>query len=125
MTRYPNLQPLGKLTVTTPGTTVALSTNSGSMGGGSGSYSTPALAGNAFRQFQLQCDNANTGSLYLLPRGKTAAGNPEAILMRMVPGQTYPFPNGVSDSAGYLPENFVLDTDTAGTQVCYGCGFFG
>ena len=131
MTYSPNIQPLGKMGVTAAGTTTLLSVNCGpqagatSNPGGQPPY-VPFLGGRPFRQFQLTADSANTGRIFLLPRGQTATGNPGSIIDVLTPGLTRTYPFGVSDSSGYLPENFCLDTDAAsGTQYTYGSGFRG
>ena len=122
---YPNLAPLGLLTVTTAGTPVLLSTNCGAQSGGvGGTQTSPPKFGRAFRQIQLTCPISNSGFVYLLPRGKTASGNPEAIMAAIAPGETQPFPYGESVSSGLVPENLVLDADTSGSVV-YGCAFRG
>jgi hypothetical protein len=122
---YGNIIALGKLTVTAAGATLPLSTNSGSLGGSTvGSTISPPTSGRALREIQLFADKANTGQIFVLPRGNTAAANPGNIIAVLVPGSPVSLPRGVSDAAGMLPENFVLDTDTAG-QVAYGCGFTG
>lgn len=121
--RFPNICPLGKLTVTTAGTTVPLSTNCGALGGQvGGTEQSPPLSGTSLRQITLAADKANTGQVFVLPRGNTAAGNPALIIAVIGPGQQVTLPPSGSQF-GMLPENFVLDTDTA-SQSVYGCGFF-
>jgi hypothetical protein len=65
---------------------------------------------------------ANTGNIYILPRGYTAAANPALIILALAPGQIAALPPSGSQ-LGMLPENFVVDSDT-GPNVLYGCGFF-
>lgn len=122
---YGNIIPLGKLTVTAAGTTTLLSANCGSLGGSAtGTTNSPPTSGRALREIQLFADKANTGQIFVLPRGNTVAANPGNIIAVLVPGSPVSLPRGVSHAAGMLPENFVLDTDTAG-QVAYGSGFTG
>ena len=121
--RFPNVCPLGKLTVTAAGTTLSLSANCGPLGSQiGGTQSNPPTPGTALREINLTADKANTGQVFLLPRGYTASANPGLILAVILPGQTVALPHGQSQF-GLLPENFVLDTDTA-SQSVYGCGFF-
>lgn len=126
MSKFPNIQPLGILVVTAPGTTTLLSLNCGNLGGGaSGSWASPPLPGSAFRGVVLQApSNTNVGNVYLLPRGNTLAANPGTIVAIIPPnGVPVPVPYGVLLDNGMLPENFCLDTDTAGNTV-YGYGIF-
>lgn len=119
--RYGNLVPLGKCTIASPGTTTALSVNCGPLGGQVASQANPMpVAGTACQQFTLQADSSNGGNLFLLPRGKTATGNPEAIMAILPPGAAITFPSGLT-GPGLLPENLVMDTD-AGTGIFYGYG---
>jgi hypothetical protein len=122
--KWPNLQPLGVLTVTAPGTTTALSANCGTLGGGTvGTNYNPPVPGSAFRSFTLQAAaSTNVGNVYLLPRGSTFAANPGNVLAIIPPsGVPVPFPLGGPFENGFLPENFCLDADTAGnTVVGYG-----
>jgi hypothetical protein len=74
---------------------------------------------------ELQADIANTGNLYLLPRGNTAAGNPGVIIAKIAPGASLPLPTGVMIGAGFVPENFCLDSDASGTQNAYGFASLG
>jgi hypothetical protein len=124
--KYPNVQALGLLTIVAPGTTTLLSANCGPLGGGTvGTQSNPPLPGSAMRGIVLQASSAtNVGNVYLMPRGKTAAGNPEAIIAIIAPNNTpVPIPYGVLLDNGILPENFCLDADTAGNFVV-GYGIF-
>ena len=129
MAQYPTLTPFGKMTVATAGTTVLLSVNCGSqqgqttVPGGQPPY-VPPLSGKAFRQMVIQADAGNTKNIYVLPSGKTLSANPALIIAAIAPGATVPIPNGISQSSGYLPENFCLDTDTNG-NIAYGFGVAG
>ena len=121
--RFPAVCPLGKLTVTAAGTTVPLSTNCGPLAGGvGGTVNSPATAGTSLRQVVLYPDKANTGQVFVLPKGYRASANPALIIAVVAPGIPVTLPPSGSQ-LGMLPENFVLDTDTA-SQVVYGCGFF-
>lgn len=122
---YPNITPLGSLTVTAPGTTTLLSANCGSLGGGStGTPSNPPLSGTAFRGIVLQAASpTNVGNVYLLPRGSTFTGNPGNVIAVIPPNTIVPVPYGTLLSNGILPENFCLDADAAGNTV-YGYGIF-
>lgn len=120
MSKYPNLQPLGLLTITVPGTTTPLSTNCGLLGGGTiGTLTDPPTPGRALRQFVLQAaSNTNVGNVYLMPRGSTFVANPGNVLAIISPnGIPVPFPAGGPFENGVLPENFCLDADTAGNFV--------
>ena len=122
---YNSLVPIGKVTVSTPGTTVPLSINCGPYGGQAGSdWRNPPVPGNAWRYCEIQSDPTSAGNLYVLPRGKTASANPEAIMAVIPIGGSIPFPTGLMSGAGILPENFVLDTDT-GPSIAYGFGSLG
>lgn len=126
MSKYPNIQPLGKIVVTTAGTPVLLSTNCGPMAGGaSGSSANPPLPGSAFRAIVLQSPaTGNTLNVYLLPRGNTATGNPGNIIgILYASGSTLVVPYVGIIENGILPENFVLDADTSGNFV-YGYGIY-
>lgn len=113
----PNLVPLGKITVTTAGTPVLLSTNCGVQAGQVGTGPFPAQVGAAFRGIVLQAPaSGNTGNVYLMPRG-VAATTTAQIIAVIEPGQTVPIPYGVLLSSGILPENFSLDADTNGNYV--------
>lgn len=119
--RYSNLVPLGKCTVSAPGTTTALSANCGPLGGQVSSQANPLpVPGTACQQFTLQADLANAGNLYLLPRGKTFSANPEAIMAQLPPGGAITFPSGLT-GPGIAPENFVMDSDL-GAGIFYGYG---
>lgn len=121
---YANLVPLGKITVTTAGTPVLLSTNCGPQAGQVTTGPTPPLSGQPFRGIVLTAPaSGNTGNVYLLPRGKTAS-NTESIIAAIEPGTTVPIPYGTLWGSGILPENFVLDADTNGNFV-YGYGVRG
>jgi hypothetical protein len=125
MAKYPNLQPLGQLTIVTVGTTVSLALNCGALGGGTvGTQSSPPLPGSSFRGIVLQAaSQTNVGNVYLLPRGSTFAANPGNVIAIIPPNQTVSFPFGVLLENGLLPENFCLDTDTGG-NIVYGYGIF-
>ena len=122
MSQYNALVPLGALVVTTPGATVLLSANCGPYGGQQGTdWKNIPVPGNAWRGFMLQSDPGSGGNLYLLPRGKTAAGNPEAILGVIGPGGSLMFPMSTMTGVGVTPENFCLD----GVGTAYGYGVLG
>lgn len=130
--RFPNLVPLGKITVTTAGTPVSLAVNSGPLAGQVGNpkdYTNPPVPGQALRQVILTTGpasgtGANVGNMYLLPRGYTASANPGLILVALAPGQQVALPHGFLSGESLLPENFVVDADTDG-GVLYGVGFPG
>jgi hypothetical protein len=122
MARYNTLVPLGAMTVSATGTTTLLSVNCGPLGGQVGNlndYQHPPVPGTPLRQIILT--NGNVGNAYLLPRGKTAAANPESIIAYINKGATVVIPFGQPFEGGILPENFCLDADTSATIV-YGCG---
>jgi hypothetical protein len=125
MSYSPNIQPLGVLTVSAPGTTTLLSANCGPLAGGTvGTPSNPPLPGTPLRQVVLQAASpGNVGNVYVLPRGSTFAANPGSVLAVIQPNSTVPFPYGLPTANGILPENFCLDADTAGNTV-YGYGIF-
>ena len=125
MSKYPNLQPLGQLTVTAPGTTILLSANCGPLAGGTkGTPSNPPLPGSAFRGIVLQAtSNPNVGNVNVLPRGSTFAANPGNVIAVIQPNSTVAIPYVGMMENGILPENFCLDADTAG-NVVYGYGIF-
>ena len=120
--RYANLVPLGRCPVTAAGSPGQLYYNCGPLGGQTAAPGSNAgVPGTAIQQFTLQAGN-NSGNLYLLPRGKTAAGNPEAIMAILFPTGSITFPAGLG-GPGLLPENLVMDTDAvSGTQYFYGYG---
>jgi hypothetical protein len=129
MSRFPNLQPLGIITVSAPGTTTLLSVNCGPLGGGTvGTTANPPLAGTPFRSIVLQAPltlggglQTNVGNAYLMPRGSTFTANPGNVLAVIPPGATISFPYAGLPENGILPENFCIDADTAGnTIVGYG-----
>jgi hypothetical protein len=121
------LVPFGALTVTTPGTTIPLSTNCGPLAGQVGnptSYTNPPVPGTPLRQITLTNSNATPGNaVALLPRGSTFTGNPGNVIAYIPGGATITIPQGQPFENGILPENFVLDI-AAGTGpiVVYGCG---
>lgn len=119
---YNGIVPLGKIAITAAGTTTLLSVNCGPFGGAvGGTPSNPPVPGAAADYFMIQADLNNSGNLYLMPRGKTAVGNPAAILAQLPPGSAIPFPYSSGGGPGLTPENFCLDTDAvAGTQNAYG-----
>src|SRR5208283_4044666 len=127
MSQYSSFVPLGQISITAAGTTTALSVNCGNYGGQQGTgWKNPPVPGNAWRAMVIIADTGNSGNLFLLPRGKTAAGNPEAIFGKIGIGGSLPFPNAVMLGVGFTPENFVLDTDaTSGTQLAFGYGVLG
>lgn len=119
--RYANLVPLGKCTVSAPGTTTPLSVNCGPLGGQVASQTNPLpVPGTACQQFTLQADTGNGAALFLLPRGMTAAANPGSIMAILPPGGAITFPSGLT-GPGLLPENFVMDSAT-GSGNFYGYG---
>src|SRR6266568_5746457 len=124
---YVSLVPLGKIAITAAGTPSPLSQNCGPLAGqiGGSNYLNPPIPGSLLRQVTIQSATTNSGNLYLLPRGKTATGNPESILLQIGIGGAATSPSGLM-SESILPENFVLDTDAvSGTQNAYGYGVIG
>src|ERR1700722_6504658 len=94
--RYANVVPFGRCVVSAAGTTTSLAVNCGPLGGQipSGPGPSPAVLavpGTACQQFTLQADVGNSGNLYLMPRGQTAAANPGTILCVLGPGASVPF----------------------------------
>ena len=119
---YNGQVPFGKIAISAAGSPAPLSQNCGPFGGAvSGpNYLNPPSPGCAAQQFTIQAFPGNSGNIYLLPRGKTAAGNPEAIFCVLFPSGAVTFPEGLG-GPGLQPENFVLDTDAgSGTQYAYG-----
>lgn len=123
MSYFPNIQPLGTLTVSAPGTTTLLSANCGSLGGNTvGTQSNPPLPGTRLRGIVLQAplslpSGTNVGNVYVLTRGSTFTGNPGNVIAVIAPGSTVSIPYGVLIENGILPENFCLDADTGGNSV--------
>lgn len=125
MVRWPNLVPLGKITVT-GGTPVALSINCGPLAGQTAAPGSGAgVAGTALRQIILTADSGNTGQIYLLPRGSNLGSNPGNVIACIPKGQTISIPYGQPFEGGILPENFVVDTDGSDTSSVYGTGIIG
>lgn len=120
MTQFNALVPLGKITIASAGATQLLSVNCGNYGGQTGVYPTIPVPGNAWRGVEIQVDPASGGNVYLLPRGKTASANPEAIMAKIGPGGSLVFPQSTMNGVGILPENFCLDTDSSATVYGYG-----
>jgi hypothetical protein len=113
--------PLGKITLTGPGTTVNLAVNCGAQAGQVQNQGTPlviALPGKPFRQLILT--NAGAGAVFIMPRGFQAALRPDLIMGYIPSGATQPFPWGQPFENAVLPENFDLDCSAACTV--YGCG---
>lgn len=127
MARYPNITPLGKITITTAGTTILLSVNCGPLSGAvGGTQTSPPFPGSALRQIRLTNTAAAAGSnVYLLPRGSTASSNPANIIAIILPQQTISIPEGVMAASGFVPENYCLDIDGAGPAIVYGYGVTG
>ncbi len=121
--KFPNIQPLGLLTVTVPGTTTLLSANCGPFGGGTvGTTTNPPLPGSPFRSIVLQAplslpSGTNIGNVYVLTRGSTLAANPGNVIAVIAPGATVSIPYAGIMENGILPENFCLDADTGGNTV--------
>lgn len=118
---WPTIVPLGKITLSGAGSTVNLAVNCGPMGGQIQNQGTPqvvAIPGTPFRQLVLTYIGAGTG--FLMPKGKTAAGNPTLIIAVLVNNVPLYLPNGQPFEGGFLPENFDLDCSAGG--VVYGCG---
>lgn len=118
---WPTIVPLGKLTVSGPGTTVNLAVNCGPLGGQVQNQGTPqviAIPGTPFRQLILT--NAGAGTAYMMPKGKQAALNPGLIFLAIPSGATVYLPNGQPFEGGFLPENY--DLDCSGGCTVYGCG---
>lgn len=118
MAKYVSTVPFGKCSITAAGTPTPLSQNCGQLQG-----TVAGIPGQVLVQITIQAATANTGNLYLLPRGNTASANPDAIMLELAAGGSVTLPVGLIDDNGYLPENFVLDTDAvSGTQYFYGFG---
>jgi hypothetical protein len=118
--------PIGQLAITAAGTTTLLSANCGTYGGQTAAPGTTAWTpGAAWRGMEIQADPANSGNLFLLPRGKTASANPGSIIAKIGPGGSLPFPAVAMSGIGFTPENFCLDMDGTGTQYAYGYGILG
>ncbi len=123
MSKFPNIEPLGVLTVVTPGTTVLLSANCGTRGGGTtGTPASPPLPGSPFRSIVLQApltlpSGSNVGNVYLLTKGSTFSSNPGNVVAVIAPGTTVSIPYAGIMENGILPENFCLDADTGGNSV--------
>ena len=118
---YPVMVPLGKITLTGPGTTVNLAVNCGPQAGQTQNQGTPnviALPGKPFRQLILT--NAGAGGVFIMPRGFQAALRPDLIMGYIPSGQTQAFPNGQPFENAVLPEN--IDLDCSAACVVYGCG---
>src|ERR1700734_3706510 len=100
---YTSFPPIGQLTIATPGTTVLLSLNIGPQSGqvNGANYLNPPAPGIAWRYMEIQADPGNPGNIYLLPRGKTASGNPGSILAKIGPGGSQPFPFGLMTGQGF------------------------
>ena len=125
MSQYSAFVPLGSITITAAGATVALSANCGPYGGQQGTdWKNIPVPGNAWRGMEIQADPANNGNVYLLPRGKTASANPGLIMGKIGPGGSLQFPAAVMFGVGFTPENFCLDTDGT-SAVVYGYGVLG
>jgi hypothetical protein len=59
-----------------------------------------------------------------MPRGSTFSANPDQVIAIIAPNNTpVPIPYGPMPGNGLLPENFCLDTDTAGNAV-FGYGIY-
>lgn len=125
--QYTSFPPIGQLTIATPGTTVLLSVNIGPQSGqvNGANYLAPPVPGIAWRNMQIQADPGNPGNIYLLPRGNTAAGNPGSIMAKIGPGGSWPPLGAPLMNSGFVPENFCLDCDTAGTNLAFGYGSLG
>ena len=122
---YNGITPFGKMAIAAAGTTTLLSVNCGPFGGGVNAnpvnYLNPPVPGASADYFTIQADLNNSGNIYLLPRGKTASGNPTSILAQIPPGGAIPFPYAAGGGPGLTPENFCLDTDAgSGPQYAYG-----
>lgn|SRR5574337_157971 len=119
--KWPTIVPLGKFTIGAASSTVNLAVNCGPLGGQVQNQGTPqviALPGTPLRQLILT--NTGNGVAFLLPKGNTAAANPDLILLAIPSGATVYLPNGQPFEGGFLPENYDLDGSAACTV--YGCG---
>lgn len=120
---YSGMLPLGKFTIAAAGTTQLLTANCGSQ-----NQSSLATQGviptKVYRYVQLQAPTSNTGNIFLLPKGNTAAANPGNILAIVPPGATVPIPPGTIARGSIALDSFCLDTDTSGS-VCYGMAIVG
>jgi hypothetical protein len=124
---WSSIVPFGALEIASAGTTKLLSANCGPLGGQvGGSQASPALPGQALRQFRLTNPQGSGGAtVYLLPRGCTASDNPGEIIDAILPGESKTFPQGWAVASGFLPENFCLDISEGSDVTVYGCGFLG
>jgi hypothetical protein len=118
---WPTIVPLGRLTLTGPGTTVNLAVNCGPLAGQVQNQGTPnvvAIPGTPLRQLILT--NTGAGIAFLMPKGKQAALNPGLILAAIPSGSILSLPYGQPFEGAFLPENYDLDCSAACTV--YGCG---
>src|SRR5574337_1354104 len=80
--KWPTIVPLGKFTIGAASSPVNLAVNCGPLGGQVQNQGTPqviALPGTPLRHLILT--NTGNGVAFLLPKGNTAAANPDLILL--------------------------------------------
>ncbi|HKM80827.1 MAG TPA: hypothetical protein VJY15_07685 [Candidatus Acidoferrum sp.] len=111
--------PLGKITVTTDGTPVALTVNTGSMKEG------PLKMARRFQQVTVYAAKVNTGNLYIMFGNVSASANPNAILAQIPPGGSCSLPQGglLINSKINLDQLF-LDADVNGS-IAYANAIYG
>lgn len=110
--QYGPFQPLGLITVATAGTTVALTVNIGLAftGAGSSEY------GMSFHALYFTTPSTNTGNIYLVLPGQTAA-NTDAIILAIPPSTTFTMTAAAQVRNFLSLECMVIDTDTGGNKV--------
>lgn len=108
LTPYGPFQPLGLITVATPGTPVKLSTNIGDYYTATGKSEYAMY----FNQIWIKAASTNTGNIYLVLPGQPAS-NTDAIIWALGPGE-FIFVGADSPSRNmYGLNSFMLDADTA------------
>lgn len=114
--------PFGIITVAAAGTAVPLNTNIGPQ---TATVSTRPTG--TVQQIQFTAGGTNTGLIYILRKvqGQTVSkATPNFVVAIVWPGQTLPFPSGITHSFSMNPDDYVVDADTSGNTVM-ATGFFG
>jgi hypothetical protein len=108
------LYPLGKITVAAPGTPILLSQNvSISTAFGTAASPTAVVA----TQLLLSTPATNTGFVYLIFKGNTAAANNgTGIIVAIPPGVLYTLASPQLSNIFYLG-NYAVDADTAANSL--------